>query len=714
MTAEEELKKIKKIYGEKFMKLCRIFFPTILEKEGQLLQILSKSFSENCKNLYEDIINQGIESEFKNYIYQQIKEEKEEKTNTQSKTPYELLDEAGYVLTECHNDAEIQKFEKYYAPGEQLCTFLGGRLNRCVVFWAVKKDADKIKRENFLNPQREDEYGTSVMGIQFSKTGNCTVSIKNRYNHTVNNPDATYGNDLDRIIPGLTESFEILLQEKGLNLNSSNIEQLVISGYVVGDDGKYYKYNFEENGRYYCPGNIIVEYGKVIKIENPEKQMLIDFFLLDLEHKKISTYPEWISDGFVDGLQNIEKIEITKNKEKGKNIALQIQGNEFPVHIKIDKDNNIIEYENNDLQEIWNDFLFKNKKLQKIVLPNVTKIGSNFLNNNLQLEEIRLPKVTNIRDNFLTNNFILKTIEVPNLVKVGNHFGSAEGVWILSGNIGLRDVNCPKLEEVGNCFMTGYKNVKNVNMPNLIKAGDYFFSGNENITELDLPKLEEVGDYALRYNQVINKLELPNLKKVGNRFCIDNQCLTKLYLPKLEKVGDFFFSNTGSLFISGNSTIKEVYLPELKEVGDEFLGDNHALKKLDLPNLITVGDAFVARNKNLSRLYCPKLTTTGSNFLKVNTELKKLDLPNLYETGTWFMPNNEKITEINMPSLTQKGKFFLYLIKDQDKIMKKNTKKITSKQIAELDKQNKLTTREISKVVSRLKNMFKGRNDRER
>ena len=77
----------------------------------------------------------------------------------------------------------------------------GGRLDRCVVFWAVKKDADKMKREDYKTPQREDEYGTSVMSIQFSKGGLCTVSIKNRYHHRVNIPDATCGNNLDRIAP---------------------------------------------------------------------------------------------------------------------------------------------------------------------------------------------------------------------------------------------------------------------------------------------------------------------------------------------------------------------------------------------------------------------------------------------------------------------------------------------------------------------------------
>ena len=80
-----------------------------------------------------------------------------------------------------------------------------------------------MKREDFDKPAREDEYGTSVMGIQFAKTGVSTVSIKNRYNHTVNNPDATYGNNLDKIIPGVNND-ETLLYGPEIKFFSNEID----------------------------------------------------------------------------------------------------------------------------------------------------------------------------------------------------------------------------------------------------------------------------------------------------------------------------------------------------------------------------------------------------------------------------------------------------------------------------------------------------------
>ena len=51
----DDLKIIKKKYGEKMMHLCRELFPTILEKPGVLSEILLEHFECN-KSLYFDII----------------------------------------------------------------------------------------------------------------------------------------------------------------------------------------------------------------------------------------------------------------------------------------------------------------------------------------------------------------------------------------------------------------------------------------------------------------------------------------------------------------------------------------------------------------------------------------------------------------------------------------------------------------------------------
>lgn len=213
MSQEQELRKIKKAYGEKFMKMCRARFSEILDEEDKLYEMLQSTFPSTSTTLYEDIHCSHLENEFVDYIYDQFANESKEIVTTE-KTPYELFEEAGYELVECDSEEEIQSFKKYYAGKEELCTFRGNRLEDCVVFWAVKKNVDDIKREDFEKPERDDDYGTSVMSIQFNRHGTTRVSIKNRYNHAVDNPDATFGNDLEKIAPGLTYSFRTVITRK--------------------------------------------------------------------------------------------------------------------------------------------------------------------------------------------------------------------------------------------------------------------------------------------------------------------------------------------------------------------------------------------------------------------------------------------------------------------------------------------------------------------
>lgn len=493
----EELKKIKKMYGEDFMKLCRQLFPTLLETEGKLYEILTLYFSNNSRLLCNDIIENGLESEFKNFIYSKIDVEHPDKIIIEEKTPYKLLDEAGYKLKECTTEKEIQKFKKYYKPGEELCTFEGGRLERCYVFFAVRKDVEKIRREDFANPKREDEYGTSVMGIQFNKEGKCTVSIKNRYNHRVNNPDATYGNDLDRIIPGLTQSFGRLLKERGLDLNSSNIEKFEIPNYVVANDGKYYKFNMEINGTYYCPGNIVIENREAHKIENPEKQILMDYFILDIENKTIKLYDENCKDSFVDGLHDIEKTEIVNNKEeKTKRIIIQKKGQDQPIIIELNQENQIIGYENSGQTLLGDNFLRFNKALKKLELQNVRNIGNYCLTANKGLKRLSMPNVTSIGDYLLHENEELEELEIPNGKNIGN--------YCMSNNKKLERLEALNLTKVGYDFLCTNEELKQFEAPNLIDIGaNCLAPNNKRFRQLDSGKIMPVDES--KFAQIYDK-----------------------------------------------------------------------------------------------------------------------------------------------------------------------------------------------------------------
>ena len=725
------------------MHLCRELFPTILEKEGKLLEILTTTFSTNTRTLYEDIIDNDLEEKFKNFIYSKIDEEKEKKT-IEVKSPYELLEEAGYNLYECHNEEEIQNFKKYFAPREALCTFNGGRLDRCVVFFAVKKNVDNIRRKAFENPQREDEYGTSVMSIQFNKKGKCTVSIKNRYNHTVNNPDATFGNDLNRIIPGLEQSFEDLLKQRGLKLEDDNKEELDIPNYVVASDGKYYKYNMEVNGVYYCPGNIIIDDGEVIQL--PKNQTLIDYFILDETEKTLELYDKTIQDSFIDAFEKIKNIKIKKNISKGNGgrvITIEKEDQETPIIIEINKDNQISAYQNDGLVKVEKYFLAFNEGLKKLSLANLIEAGSHFLDSNEVLNELNLPNLKKTEHYFLYYNLGIKELDLPNLTQTGDDF--------LCYNRILSKIDLPNLLETGGSFLKFNEGITELCLPNLYKVDNDFLCYNEKITNLFLPNLSETGHNFLYRNEQLNILNLPNLIQTLNGFITSNRIIKQVNLPKLEKTGSNFLvhnteltelslpnlTKTNNEFLRANKQLTKLYLPKLIETGDSFLISNEGLIQLCLPEIIKTGKYFLYNNNNLQNLEMPKLRNAGDDFLYNNNSIATLYLPDLLVTGSNFLKSNNILKELILPKLTHSGKKFLaankslirlstpkasYLYNRFNSILCKNRKllaetkqTVDATDIARLDKMAELTESDIETAkanMEQLSSQFKDINEK--
>lgn len=197
------------------------------------------------------------------------------------------------------------------------------------------------------------------------------------------------------MVPGLKQSFANLLEKRGMNIDNSTYESLFeIPGYTVASDGKYYKYNLEVDGKYYCPGNIVISDGEARQVIEPEKGILIDNYLLDLENKKIELADSWSIDSFIDGLQNIDKIKVEKAKdEKGKIIEIYLKEKENSVIIGIDDDNQITRYENQYLREVGSWFLENNQALTQISLPQLQKVGDGFLFGNQVLTDVNLPQI---------------------------------------------------------------------------------------------------------------------------------------------------------------------------------------------------------------------------------------------------------------------------------------------------------------------------------
>ena len=471
-----DLKIIRKKYGEKMMHLCRDLFSTIIDNSpGTLSQILLTNFHPS-HYLYDDLTRMTYNLAFKKYIYniyENIIAATEETKNLVS-DPITLMKRAGYTLYACHTDEDIQKFKKYYAPGETLCTFNDERLMKCYVYFAVKDNAHELNRNDFPNPERQDKYGTSVISIQFTRDDSHMLSIKNRYNHTVPNPDATFSNNLDNIIPGLTKSFA---DYYGMNqIYYQNYNYFSLHSYVKANDGRFYKYNFEMNNKYFCPENVVIDNFQPIEYPH-DKYLLADYFLINLVDKTItSLLPD---DCFPKTIGEISKINIT-NYEDGKIITITPKKGEN-ILIKLDKYSRIIGYTNNNVQFIGHNFLYHNTELMNINLPNVEYIGNHFL----------------------PFNHVLTNISLPNLLVVGDRFLQ---------NSSVTDVYLPKLKSIGHYFLASNYAINSINLPETETIGVSFLSHNWSLKSIILPKLNKIGSHSLSYISLLSELYAPKLK----------------------------------------------------------------------------------------------------------------------------------------------------------------------------------------------------------
>ena len=540
-------KSIRKHYGEATWKMCRTLFPSILEEEGLLFEIMSSTFAPT-RSLPEAMKSEEDLLALKDLIFSKFHKDKKEKTTTE-KTAEQLFDEAGYILfPECKTEEEIQSFKRYYAPGEALCTFHGGRLNSCRVWFAVKKDVEKIIRSE--HPQRQDQYGTSVISVQFTRGKHSTLSIKNRYNHTVSNPDATFSNDLDNIAPGLMDVFT---EQYGISMyDNSRFRE--VSGYVIAGDGKYYKTNVEIDGINYCENNVIIlANGEVIKLDS--SKILVENYVVDFHNKTIRNLAGVSHDSFIESLGEIKTLRLEGQKiivtpKEGEDIVIGINGR-----------NEIVEYSNSNVKAIGDDFLRYNKQLASISLPEVKEIGDWFLLRNTELTSISLPKVKEIGDDFLPYNKQLTSISLPKVEEIGD--------WFLLRNTELTSISLPEVKEIGN----------------------YFLNNDEQLTSISLPNVKTIGNHFLYNDEQLTSISLPNVKTIGNRFLNHNKQLTSISAPKVEQIGDDF--------LLSNTELTSISLPEVKEIGDCFLNNDEQLTSISAPNVKTIGDRFLNHHKQL-------------------------------------------------------------------------------------------------------------------
>jgi hypothetical protein len=213
--------------------------------------------------------------------------------------PITLLDKAGYNAYVANTLKKQNEIKKYFAPGEKLCTFDDpNRFKIYHIINAVHKDVANIKRSDFKTPQREDKYGTSVISIQILKTGGF-ISIKNRYNATVENPDNTFYSNPDNIISGLGASLRNFF---GTDFTPSWRE--LPNGYrLIGN--QICKFN-EEIDNVYIGENFYIKNDKITEINPDYEFMLGRGMILNIKNRTVKNIVSE-SDDNLPALENTIK-----------------------------------------------------------------------------------------------------------------------------------------------------------------------------------------------------------------------------------------------------------------------------------------------------------------------------------------------------------------------------------------------------------------------
>lgn len=269
MISFEKMKSISEAYA----KMMRDNFSASFEDE-KLNNLLNDLIFDDEKSLFADLLKNNIDW-FKSFVYNSLWDKKIIKSNKWVK---ELLSQVWYDFFICKTKEDILQFKKYYKEWEALCTFnyIEDRLEKYHIFWIIKKDIDKIIHQ-WSNKTRQDIYWTSCCSIQVNKNNCNDISIKNRYNHSVNNCDATFGNNLNNIIDWLEFAFN---NEFDFKIKKQNWFE---SDNTIFKNWKFMIYNYEINNIYYWINKIYKNWN--FEIFDKNKFILIDYFLIDLEKK---------------------------------------------------------------------------------------------------------------------------------------------------------------------------------------------------------------------------------------------------------------------------------------------------------------------------------------------------------------------------------------------------------------------------------------------
>lgn len=258
-------------------------------------------------------------------------------------------------------------------------------------------------------------------------------------------------------------------------------------------------------------------------------------------------------------------------------------------------------------------FKFKNGKLVKIALENITQLDAGLIHNLPGLEEVSLPNVAYVGSGNFNKCPKLKKVFLPKAIEMRSSvFCDCES---------LEEIDCPNVRYLEWQCVNDNPNLKRFLMPELRETKDYCFNRN-GFEELNLPCLEKVKSNCFCHLPKLKKLDLPFLSYTKERcFCYLNE-IEELTLPSL-------ISYWGEDYLSNNPKLKKVRLNEIEVI--------RARSFLNCPNLqvVVLDKAEVILENSLCELpaletvIAPEIDSIYENVLSHCEKLKSVYMPHL-------------------------------------------------------------------------------------
>lgn len=558
--------------------------------------------------------------------------------------PFTLLKKAGYDAFYADTLKKQNSIQYYYADMESLCTFRDpNRFKDYHIIHAIKEGADKLNRRDFNGKEkREDEYGTSVISIQILKKGGF-ISIKNRYNHTVEAPDNTFKSNPDNIIAGLSQSlkdyFSVDFASQPIDFDRDFI--LV--------DKRIFKYHLECQNRYFGDGFYV--FNNKPYFINRDYQLLIDNFIVDFKENKVFQTDVYFCRPDANPEDAVFEL-IKQEVEAGGKLTLKKEGDLNLVYLDDrciikSKEGQMIGLYLNTREFLENPIFLHHDSIEEVVLENVKGVVLNSFKNCKNLKKVLLPNCFSLGDYSLYHLPQLQEVDLKKVNLVGNRVLTDIGL--------IEELNLPCLSSAGEGAFSGMRKVKKLSLPRLILLRVGALSQNPCLQEVELPKLNRMEAGNLSKCPKLERLELKNLAYIGWRCLSKNENLKEVNLPFVRTV------QVGSLCCNESLTI--VHMPKLTEIGDEVFSKNKNLKKLILNQLKRIEENCFCSNQRLEFLSLQNVTEIGYNCFYDNPNLKRIYLGALEKLSNYnlFLCSN-KIKEVYAPLLQEEDKAKLVIL----------------------------------------------------